>query len=139
MVNFPPGSKCIQVAYHLSDDFGEHYTSVRLLGDDTEKPARLESAQSVIQKYKQEDEAKLLTEFSKLSISDDDKKSKKQQKQQKQSKYQKQPKRQKPERKKNGNKRYTIEGGDKKCLCGSKKKAKFCCQKKTQFMESKLN
>jgi len=83
MINFSPSGKCIQLAYHLSDLFGEHYTSVRMLGDDRKKPAKLENASKVIQKYKAREEEKLIQDFSKLTIKDKKKANKKEKKKKK--------------------------------------------------------
>ena len=53
MLNFENESGCIQIAYFLDVDFGEHYSSVRKINDNFKKPAQLVNTIAIIEGYKE--------------------------------------------------------------------------------------
>jgi hypothetical protein len=78
MVNFPNDPLCLQVAYHLDDMFGEHYTSVRQLDDNQEnKGAKLLNVFQVLERYKQADQDELTKQFEDMNFVDKSQKNQK--------------------------------------------------------------
>lgn len=131
LMNFPKKNRTIHLAYHLGENFGEHYSSVRKLGDDAFEeavPIDLDKVLEKNDKAPEGEEERLAEEMKRLEIRDEDDEERKYHKSKGKKKKNDDPKpkakpvvvQQEPEEEEHVNK-------NSKCPCGSGKKYKNCC------------
>lgn len=132
--NFPKKTRTIHLAYHMEENFGEHYSSVRNIGDDffdAARPINLDSVlgANALEKATRDDENlhDLAEDVERMNINDDNDEQEEQKNNIAKPQKEKKNKGKKEKEPEPAEEEAEYVSKNQKCPCGSGKKYKNCC------------